>query len=145
MAEAAVATPDGQLIATWYMRHGATFIKDYVWLTGGSKAIPASPGVPAVPAVPGTPVDLTGWTARCEFREEIDSETVVLRLTELTGITLGSAGQVRIEVSATQSDNLRDFTKMVADVELQSPTGFVRNLIGATVILGKASTRAVVP
>lgn len=141
---ASKATLDGQLIATWYMRHGATFIKDYTWTVGGVPAVPASPGVPEVPAIPGTPVDLTGWVARCQFRETVESETILLELTDTAGITLDNLGNINIVVSATQTKALTPYTKIVADLELERTSdGFVRNLVGATVILGTNVTREV--
>lgn len=137
-------TPDGQVKVEWYMRHGATFVKDYVWATGGTPAIPASPGVPEVPAVPAVPVNMTGWKGRAHIRDKLNSETILVELTtENGGMTLGSAGQIHIEVSATQTKGMSLYKKAVTDVELESPSGFVRNLIGADIILGSNVTREI--
>lgn len=133
--EVPVATPDGQVIAVWYLRAGATFIKRYQWKTGG---VPASPGVPAVPA---TPVDLTGWIGRLDVVTNIRGEasTVVISLTSPTNIQLDAQGNVTITITPAMTKDLAP-GKYLFDLELESPTGFVRNLVGGTISIARNIT-----
>jgi hypothetical protein len=122
-------TPDGQLVAVWPIRAGATFIKKYRWGTGD----------------PVVYVDFTGWTARCEIRTTMKSSTVLLSLTDTDGITLDSLGNITIELSAAQTMSLYSLKKAVTDVELESPTGYVRNLVGASIVIYSNATRETTP
>jgi hypothetical protein len=118
-------TPDGQLVAIWPIRAGATFVKKYQWGTGD----------------PVVYVDFTGWTARCEIRSAVKSTTVLLSLTDTAGITLDNVGNITIELSAAQTMSLSSLKKAVADVELESPSGYVRNLVGASIAIYSNVTR----
>jgi hypothetical protein len=63
-------------------------------------------------------IDLTGYTAQMQIREEKDSLTFIVTLSETDGITLGGAlGTVLIRISADLTEGL-DFKKGVYDVEL---------------------------
>ena len=63
-------------------------------------------------------IDLTGYTAQMQIRENKASPTYLVELTETSGITLGGAlGTVLIRISSTITDAL-DFNKGVYDVEL---------------------------
>ena len=130
-------TDDGQVVATWPMRQGATFIKKYQWKTGGS------PAVGSTPAVPATPVDLTGWTARCQIRDKVGGVILVdLTSSPAAGVTLDASGNITITVTATQTTAL-PAKAAVFDLELQeTSTGFVRNLVGGVVTV---ATNVTVP
>jgi|GEM_PF-3589374 len=133
-------TDDGQVVVNWPMRHGATFIKKYQWKTGGA------PAIGSTPAVPATPVDLTGWTARCQLRDKVGGE-VLLSLTSspAAGIVLDALGNITITVTATQTTAMSPKSKAVFDLELEeTATGFVRNLVGGTVTLATNVTVPVV-
>lgn len=55
----------------------------------------------------GTPVDLTGYSARMQVREDYTSSTAVLSFTNGTGITLGgTAGTILIATTAGTTANL---------------------------------------
>ena len=130
-------TDDGQVVVTWPMRQGATFIKKYQWKTGGA------PAVGPTPAVPATPVDLTGWTARCQIRDKVGG-VILLSLTSspAAGIVLDRSGNITITVSAAQTAAL-PAKNAVFDLELEeTATGFVRNLVGGTVTV---ATNVTVP
>jgi hypothetical protein len=124
----AEVTEDGQVVVTWYMRHGATFVKNYQWKTG----------------TPALPVNLTGWTARVHIREKLADAAILLALTTENGaITLDASGNIAVTVSAAQTKAFTPLKKAVFDLELQSPTGFVRNLVGGTIEIGLNVTREV--
>lgn len=132
-------TDDGQVVVNWPMRHGATFIKKYQWKTGGV------PAVGNTPAVPATPVDLTGWTARCQIRDKLNG-TVLVSLTSspAAGIVLDALGNINITVTATQTTSMSAYKAGVFDLELEAPDGFVRNLVGGIVTLSPNVTVPVV-
>lgn len=66
----------------------------------------------------GTAVDLTGYTARMQVREEYTSSTAVLSLTSGSGITLGgTAGTIVIAASAATTGAL-EAGDYVYDLEL---------------------------
>lgn len=108
------------------MQQGATFRKDLTW------------------QIAEAPVDLTGYTARMQVRETVDSVTSLLELTTENGyITLGgAAGTIRLEVDAVAMAAL-DFTAGVYDLELASgdATPFVTRLCEGAVTLSPEVTR----
>ena len=56
-------------------------------------------------------VNLTGYTARLEIKDEVGDSTSLLTLTESSGITLGgTAGTITILQSATQTDAYNWYT-----------------------------------
>lgn len=118
MAEYTVSE-DGQIGVTWYMRHGATFIKNYQWKTGD----------------PSEPVDLTGWTARCQIRTKLGGEVLLSLTSPAGGIEVDDQGNIAIEITAAQTMDMYPAKKGVFDLELEAPGGFVRNLVGGTVLL----------
>jgi hypothetical protein len=124
----AEVTPDGQVIAEWFGRQGATFNRRYRWSTGK----------------PAVPVDLSGWIARMHLRTKVDDAVILLALTTENGgiaLEVSGAGWIDIVISATQTKLLPK--KAVFDLELESATGFVRNLVGGTLELGSNATREV--
>jgi hypothetical protein len=72
------------------------------------------------------PVNLTGYTARMQIREEVDSSTAALSLTTENGrIALGgTAGTVTLTVSATDTAAVTA-GEYVYDIELVSGSGTV--------------------
>lgn len=77
-----------------------------------------------------TPVDLTGYTARAQFREEIDSATPFVSLDTTSGIVLGGAlGTITLSISAADTAALLP-TSGVWDLELVSGTVVTRLLEG---------------
>lgn len=85
-------------------------------------------------------INLTGYTARMQVREGIDSSSTLLSLTDASGITLGgTAGTFRIQISATDTAAL---TKSgVYDVELVSGAGVVTRIMYGEFLLFKEVTR----
>lgn len=120
--------PDGQMIATWHIRAGATFIKNYQWKTGE----------------PAVGVDLTGWTARLHVRVKVEDTTPVLSLSTGSGITLDASGNIAITITAAQATTLEGAAgkKLVFDLELErTADGFIRNLVGGTIVTYPNVTR----
>lgn len=87
------------------LEKGSVFKKTFVWKL-------ANGGVQ----------DLTGWTARMQFRTKVSSPTVLLELTtENDGILLGgAAGSIYIEATAAQTDALPEVNNGRYDLELVS-------------------------
>lgn len=108
---------------------GATFDKTITWKTGTNKAN-------------SVPVDLTGCKARSQFRETVESETVLLELTTENGrIVLGGpTGEIRILITATDTAALR-WTAGVYDLEVEFPNGTVIRRIAGTVAVSPEVTR----
>lgn len=88
------------------------------------------------------PVDLTGFTARMQIRETVDSATILATLTtENGGITLGgTAGTVTLLLSATATAAFT-FGSAVYDLEIISAGGIVTPLLSGAVTLVKEVTR----
>ncbi len=88
------------------------------------------------------PVDLTGFTARMQIRESLESTTTLEELTtENGGITLGgTAGTVALLISATDTAAL-DFSTAVYDLELISGAGIVTRLLYGDITLAEEVTR----
>lgn len=98
---------------------GATFEHELTWTTSD-----------------GTPIDLTGFVARMQVREQIGSEVIIFDLTtENSGIILGgSDGKITINIPADDSSNAIR-TRGVYDLELVSPEGFVTRLVQGKVVI----------
>lgn len=100
----------------------------------------------------GSAIDLTGFTARMQLREAIQSETAILSLTsnlqlDGTGINLSgsngvtplSSGSIGIYISAYTS-SLLTFNEAFYDLELEK-AGEVTRLLEGKVKLSKNVTR----
>lgn len=104
---------------------GSTFLKKFQWKTGN----------------PPVPVNLTGYSARMQIREKITSPNPVISLTtENGGIKLENDGFIVLNISAEDTASF-NFKGAVYDLELISPTGFVRRLIEGSVTLSPEVTR----
>lgn len=80
-------------------------------------------------AIDGSPVNLTGYSARLQLREQYNSATASLSLTSGSGLTLGGAlGTIRIQVSATATAAL-EARRYKYDLELVSGGGEVTRLL----------------
>lgn len=92
---------------------GATFSRELKWLDDSAN-----------------PVNLTGYTARMQVRDEADSSTAALSLTtENSRIALGgTAGTITLLVSATDTAAVTA-GEYVYDLEIVSGAGTVTRLI----------------
>jgi len=74
------------------------------------------------------PVDLTGYTARAQFRSSTSSATVLLELTsDNGGIEIEAAGRVTLVIDADQTEEI-GWSSAVYDLELIAPDGTVTRL-----------------
>ncbi|WP_043004854.1 hypothetical protein [Comamonas testosteroni] len=107
---------------------GATFDKTITWKTGTK--------------VQSVPVDLTGCKARSQFRETVESETVLLELTTENGrIVLGGpTGEIRILITATDTAALQ-WSAAVYDLEIEFPNGTVVRRFAGSVAVSPEVTR----
>ena len=95
------------------IEQGATYRLSAVWKDAG-----------------GTPINLTGYTARMMVRRKYSDPAPLLTFTTENGaIVLGGAlGTVEVTGLATLTDDL-PVKPCVWDIELISPTGFVKRLL----------------
>lgn len=94
----------------------------------------------------GSPVDLTGFTARMDVRESIDSPSPLLHLgtvtdTAATGITInGPAGQLTLAIT-DEASTAWTWRYGIYDLELESPGGEVDRLLHGEVLVDREVTR----
>lgn len=88
------------------------------------------------------PMDITGYTARMQIREKLDSDTVIDELTtENAGILIDPVGcGIIINITATKTATY-NFTTAVYGLEVVSPTGVVSNIVNGSLTLVKEITR----
>lgn len=89
------------------------------------------------------PVDLTGYTARMQIRESLDSATALHSMTTdpSGGIVLGATnGSITLSIPATVTAGF-DFDTAVYDLELVSSTGVVTEVVSGIVSLVREATR----
>ena len=84
------------------------------------------------------PVDLTGYSARMQIRETVDSDDTIADLTSATShlVVDGPAGTVTVTIPADET-GLFDFVSAVADIEAYRVVG------GEEIVLGIVAFRAV--
>ncbi len=87
-------------------------------------------------------INLTGYTARMQVREQLDSATPFITLTtENGGIALGgAAGTITLNITATATAAITQ-TSGVYDLELVSSGGVVTRLLEGLVIIKPEVTR----
>lgn len=107
------------------VEQGATYISNLVWKDSDN-----------------VPIDLTGYTARMQFRRTKSATTALLSATTENGyITLGgAAGTIDISIPDDITAALT-VTRAVYDLELISSTGVVTRLIEGDVEISKEVTR----
>lgn len=90
----------------------------------------------------GNPVNLTGYSARMQVRETVDSDEVLLELSTVLGnIQLTPlTGKVTLVFSPDDTSGAV-WTRGKYDLELTSPSGFVTRLIQGKFTLSKEITR----
>ena len=88
--------------------------------------------------IDSTPVNWTGYTAKMQVKEHLNSDAQ-FTLTNGSGITLGgSAGTVQIDISAAQSGAVVPGT-YIYDLELTSGTTVYRVLQGKLTFTGQVT------
>lgn len=88
------------------------------------------------------PIDLTGYTARMQIREKVESDTVLLELTTENGriILNQEPGTIDLEINSLDSESL-PAGKAVYDLELISSTNFVTRLLKGGIDIDPEVTR----
>lgn len=112
------------------IKQGSTFDDLVVWKVGAT-------------AEAATPVDLTGCTARTQFRASIDSPDVLLELSTANGgMELGGViGSVRYFISADDTTLLNWKEPVVYDTEITFPSGVVQRKFAGTASVSGEVTR----
>lgn len=106
---------------------GATFRRNFTWTADPEGA---------------NPIDITGATARMQFRENVASSDIVAELTtENGGITLGGAtGEIELYLSNTDTTAITP-QNGVYDLEIVMPDGDVNRLMEGTAVFVDEVTR----
>lgn len=89
------------------------------------------------------PVDLTGYVARLQIREDYDSASPLVSLTSVDGggiMLSGTAGTIEIEIEHDVTASLTA-GKHVYDLELESPGGEVYRLIAGRATVTPRATK----
>lgn len=107
------------------MRQGSTWIQSIVWKDSN-----------------GTPVDLTGYVARMQIRQQVNSETIIVSLTtENNRIELDATnGKLTLLLDATTTAAINQFSG-VYDLELESSDGTVTAILAGRVKIAREVTR----
>lgn len=107
------------------INQGATFRHRFTWKDGKGRAI-----------------NLTGYTARLQARESIESDIAVITLTtENGGVVLGgSAGTIALYIS-DEDTTLITAKKLVYDLELVAPNGDVIRPVSGSINVSFEVTR----
>jgi hypothetical protein len=110
------------------IRPGVTFVKTFNWYTKDSVTLVK------------TPVNLTGYTARMDIRENVGDAAAVLTCTTENGrIALNSSGEIKITINAATTA-LYTTELAVYDLLLVAPGGEVTEFISGSVTLKKGVT-----
>lgn len=90
----------------------------------------------------GAAVDLTGYSARMQFRPSVNAPTVYFSATSSDGriVLGGTAGTITINISAVETTAFT-FVSAVYDLELQSASGVVTRLLEGGVAVSREVTR----
>jgi hypothetical protein len=89
----------------------------------------------------GVPVDLTGYSARMQIRQFVQSDDVVLSLnTGNGGIVLGEDGDIQVAADAEQTEMIVDLAG-VYDLEMVSADDTVTRLVEGKVKINPEVTR----
>lgn len=87
------------------------------------------------------PIDLSGYTARCQFRATVASLTTLLDCSTSDYITLGgSAGTLLLSIPDTVTEAWT-FTTAVYDIEIIDSAGKVKRVVQGTVTVDPEVTR----
>jgi len=91
--------------------------------------------------IAGTPYDLTGCTARLQFRKAPTSDTTALSITSSSGITLGgAAGTVTFNVADTTTAAI-EAGVYVYDLEIETAGGVTSRWVQGKVNVSAEVTR----
>lgn len=106
---------------------GSTFQKYFTWKAGD----------------PALPVNITGYTIRCQFRSKQSSPDVLLEFTIANSkvvIVDAIGGHFMLTLTAEETAAI-EFKSAVYDIEVVSPGGYVTRLIEGSVSVSPEITR----
>lgn len=109
------------------IEQGATFRQSLQWKTGE----------------PAAPVNLTGYQARMQIRNEVATPTALIDMTTANGrivITDAAGGKLDLYLTAVETAAL-SFESGVYDLELVAPDNTVTRLLAGSVALSLEVTR----
>lgn len=89
----------------------------------------------------GAPVDLTGATARMHIRENLDSPTPLLALTNGSGITVGGAAGKLVLLLTDEQTAAITWRYAVYDLEIETGGGEVSRILKGQVEVDREVTR----
>lgn len=91
----------------------------------------------------GVPVNLTGYSCRCFFRETVDSASPIIQLTSASNTIVlgGAAGTITLVGTVQQTAVLAPFKKVVYDLEVTDPSLEVFTLLKGTNQIIRSVTR----
>lgn len=107
------------------IEQGTTFTKSFIWKDST-----------------GAVINLTGFTARMQIRQNVSSSSALLSATTENGkiVIVAADGKVTINFSAADTAGL-NFNTAVYDLELISSASEVTRLVGGTITLSLEVTR----
>lgn len=112
-------------IYNFELEQGTSLVKSVVWKDSA-----------------GVAVNLTGYSARMQVRESIDSDTVLLELSTANGTISLTESQGKVTLVFSPEDTSgEDWTRGKYDLELTSSSGFVTRLLKGKITLSKEVTR----
>lgn len=88
----------------------------------------------------GVAIDLTGYSARMQFRSTVNSSTTLYDVTDVSGELVCGNGTVVLTIPDTASEAF-SFTKCVFDIEVESPGGVTTRIVKGTVVVDPEVTR----
>lgn len=108
-----------------FINQGSTFNRAFTWKDENAVAI-----------------NLTGFSAKMQFRFNVNSKVVLAELSTLNGkIVLGGVlGTIELIIPALETTNF-NWTKAIYDLELQSSTGEVFRVISGNVVVSPEVTK----
>lgn len=113
------------------IEQGATYRETWTWTTGDGSV-----------GNPVTPIDLSGCTARCQFRTEVNALPILLELTTENGriILGGTDGTVEITIPADVTEAMT-WSEARHDLEIVHPSTTVRRLMEGSVVVSPNVTQ----
>lgn len=112
-------------IYNFELEQGTSLVKSVVWKDSN-----------------GTVVPLTGYSARMQVRESVDSDAVLLELSTTNGKIELTPNQGKVTLHFSPADTSgEDWSSGKYDLELTSSNGFVTRLLKGKIRLSKEVTR----
>jgi hypothetical protein len=121
---------------------GATFIRTFTWYTCSCGTCSTSSCGCGCGTGSGTPVDLTGFTADMQIRQNVQSTTILYEASTTNGAIVlgGTAGTITLTIPAASSSGFT-WNKGVYDMNLTSSGGVVTRLLQGAVVVSPEVTR----